>query len=61
MVTGFADRGEHVAVTTADGRTFTGAAVVAADGVRRCFAPSSSATATASGRLCRAPHYRAHG
>src|SRR6266852_6327364 len=34
MVTGFEDRGESVAVTTADGRTFSGAALVAADGVR---------------------------
>ncbi len=37
MVTGFEDRGEDTAVTTADGRTFSGAAVVAADGVRSLF------------------------
>src|ERR1700689_2414497 len=30
MVTGYEDRGDGVAVTTADGRTFSGAAVVAA-------------------------------
>jgi salicylate hydroxylase len=34
MVTGFEDRGDSVAVTTADGRTFSGAALVAADGFR---------------------------
>jgi 3-hydroxybenzoate 6-monooxygenase len=37
MVMGFADRGDSVAVATADGRTFTGAAVIAADGVRSLF------------------------
>ena len=37
MVTGFEDRGETVAVTTADGRSFSGAAIVAADGVRSLF------------------------
>ena len=37
MVTAFEDRGDRVAVSTADGRTFTGAAVVAADGVRSLF------------------------
>ncbi len=37
MVTGFEDRGDGVAVTTADGRTFSGAALVAADGVRSLF------------------------
>jgi salicylate hydroxylase len=37
MVTGFEDRGDGVAVTTADARTFTGAALVAADGVRSLF------------------------
>jgi 2-polyprenyl-6-methoxyphenol hydroxylase-like FAD-dependent oxidoreductase len=37
MVTGFEDRGDGVAVTTADGRTFTGPALVAADGVRSLF------------------------
>ena len=37
MVTGFEDRGDSVAVTTADGRTFSGAAIVAADGVRSLF------------------------
>jgi salicylate hydroxylase len=37
MVTGFEARGESVAVTTADGRTFSGAALVAADGVRSLF------------------------
>ena len=37
MVTGYEDRGDTVAVTTADGRTFSGAALVAADGVRSLF------------------------
>jgi salicylate hydroxylase len=37
MVTGFEDRGDAVAVKTADGRTFSGAALVAADGVRSLF------------------------
>ena len=37
MVTAFEDRGDRVAVSTADGRTFSGAAVVAADGVRSLF------------------------
>ena len=37
MVTGYEDRGDAVAVTTADGRTFSGAALVAADGVRSLF------------------------
>src|ERR1700722_11581605 len=37
MVTGFEDRGESVAVTTADGRSFSGPALVAADGVRSLF------------------------
>jgi salicylate hydroxylase len=37
MVTGFEDRGDSIAVTTADARTFTGAALVAADGVRSLF------------------------
>jgi 3-hydroxybenzoate 6-monooxygenase len=37
MVTGFDDRGEGVAVATADGREFSGAALVAADGVRSLF------------------------
>jgi 3-hydroxybenzoate 6-monooxygenase len=37
MVTGFEDRGDGVAVSTADGRTFSGAALVAADGVRSLF------------------------
>jgi salicylate hydroxylase len=37
MVTGFEDRGEAIAVTTADGRTFSGAALVAADGFRSLF------------------------
>src|ERR1700683_3042812 len=37
MVTGFADRGECVALATADGRTFSGGAVVAADGLRSLF------------------------
>jgi 3-hydroxybenzoate 6-monooxygenase len=36
-VTGFDDRGDSVAVTTADGRTFSGSALVAADGVRSFF------------------------
>jgi 2-polyprenyl-6-methoxyphenol hydroxylase-like FAD-dependent oxidoreductase len=37
MVTGFEDRGDSVSVTTADGRTFSGPALVAADGVRSLF------------------------
>ena len=37
MVTGFEDRGDRVAVTTADGRSFSGPALVAADGVRSLF------------------------
>jgi 3-hydroxybenzoate 6-monooxygenase len=37
MVTGFEDRGDGVAVTTADGRTFSGRALVAADGIRSLF------------------------
>jgi 3-hydroxybenzoate 6-monooxygenase len=37
MVTGFEDRGSGVAATTADGRTFFGAAIVAADGIRSLF------------------------
>ena len=37
MVTGFEDRGDRVAVTKADGRTFSGAAIVAADGFRSLF------------------------
>jgi salicylate hydroxylase len=36
-VTGFEERGDSVAVTTEDGRTFSGAALVAADGVRSLF------------------------
>ncbi len=37
MVTGFEDRGDGVAVATADGRSFSGAAIVAADGFRSLF------------------------
>ena len=37
MVNGYEDRGDNVAVATADGRTFYGAALVAADGVRSLF------------------------
>ncbi len=37
MVTGFEDRGDSVEVQTADGRTFSGAALVAADGFRSLF------------------------
>jgi 3-hydroxybenzoate 6-monooxygenase len=37
MVTGFEDRGDRVAVMTADGRTFAGGALVASDGVRSLF------------------------
>ena len=37
MVTGFADRGDRVEVATADGRAFSGPALVAADGVRSLF------------------------
>jgi 3-hydroxybenzoate 6-monooxygenase len=37
MATGFEDRGDGVTLTVADGRTFPGAALVAADGVRSLF------------------------
>jgi salicylate hydroxylase len=37
MVTGFEDRGDEVSVTTADGRAFTGPALIAADGLRSLF------------------------
>jgi 3-hydroxybenzoate 6-monooxygenase len=37
MVTAYEDRGGSVAVTAADGRTFSGAALVAADGFRSLF------------------------
>jgi 3-hydroxybenzoate 6-monooxygenase len=37
MVTGFDDRGDSVAVATADERIFSGVALVAADGVRSLF------------------------
>jgi salicylate hydroxylase len=37
MVSGYEERGEGVAVTTADGRSFSGDALVAADGVRSLF------------------------
>src|SRR5277367_3903815 len=37
MVTGFEERDDSIAVTTADGRTFSGDALVAADGVRSLF------------------------
>jgi 2-polyprenyl-6-methoxyphenol hydroxylase-like FAD-dependent oxidoreductase len=37
MVTAFEDRGDGVTVTTADGRTFSGTALVAADGFRSMF------------------------
>jgi 3-hydroxybenzoate 6-monooxygenase len=37
MVNGFEDRGDSVAVTTTDGRGFTGPALVAADGIRSLF------------------------
>jgi salicylate hydroxylase len=37
MVTGYEECGESVTVTTADGRSFSGAALVAADGVRSLF------------------------
>lgn len=37
QVTDFEDRGEDVLATTADGRIFSGAALVAADGVRSLF------------------------
>jgi salicylate hydroxylase len=40
MVTGFEDRGDSVAVTAADGRVFSGPAVVAADGFRSLFRES---------------------
>jgi 3-hydroxybenzoate 6-monooxygenase len=37
MVNGFEDRSEAVTVTTADGRTFSGRALIAADGFRSLF------------------------
>ncbi|MFZ2081184.1 MAG: FAD-dependent monooxygenase [Xanthobacteraceae bacterium] len=37
MVTGFEDRGDGVSVSTADGRNFSGPALVAADGLRSLF------------------------
>jgi salicylate hydroxylase len=37
MVREFEERGEAVAVTTADGRCFSGAALIAADGIRSLF------------------------
>lgn len=37
MVTGFEDRGDSVAVTTADNRTFSAEALIAADGFRSLF------------------------
>jgi 3-hydroxybenzoate 6-monooxygenase len=37
MVSNFEDKGDGVAVTTVDGRTFSGSALVAADGVRSLF------------------------
>ena len=37
MVNGFEDRGDGVVVTTADGRTFSGQCLVAADGFRSLF------------------------
>lgn len=40
MVSGFDDRRDRVAVTTADGRTFEGPIVVAADGFRSLFRQS---------------------
>src|SRR5580704_18072587 len=40
MVNAYADRGDRVAVATADGRTFSGEVVVAADGFRSLFRES---------------------
>jgi salicylate hydroxylase len=37
MVTGFEDRSDQVAVTTVDGRAFSGPALIAADGIRSLF------------------------
>ena len=37
MVSGFEDRGDGVTATTVDGRTFSGPALIAADGVRSFF------------------------
>ena len=37
MVTSFEDRSDRITVTTADGRAFSGAALVAADGIRSLF------------------------
>lgn len=37
MVNGHEDRGDRVAVTTTDGRSFSGGAIVAADGIRSLF------------------------
>ena len=60
MVTAYDDHGDGVAVTTADGRTFFGAALVAADGLRSFFrAQPHQRWRAAPDRLCRAPHHRA--
>ena len=62
MVTGFEDRGDAVAVTTADGRNFSGAALVAADGFRSLFrAKLDRRRRAAPDRLCGAPHHRTDG
>jgi salicylate hydroxylase len=37
MVTGFEQRGEKIVVRTEDGRSFAGAALIGADGVRSCI------------------------
>jgi salicylate hydroxylase len=37
MVAGFDDLGDRVAVTTSDGRSFSGAALIGADGLRSCI------------------------
>ena len=60
MVTAFEDRGDRVAVSTADGRTFTGAAVVASDGVRSLFREKLIGDGEPRPtRLCGEPHHRA--
>ena len=55
MVTGFEDHSDSVAVKTADGRAFSGAALVAADGFRSLFrAQVDRRWRAAADRLCSA-------
>ena len=61
MVTGFEDRGDAVAVTTADGRNFSGPALVAADGFRSLFRASADRLTASRARSAMwrcAPSYR---